>query len=112
MYKRLKQKIVYWLASNLLPVVSDKELISFKKGIPYVNGVALTPGEIVNLRSEADVIEKMMLWQIINNDLNEKSQRKIYKEAIDVTDLLVGKTILFTLDVQKNFIDKMKSLKN
>jgi len=112
MIKRLKQKIIYWLSRNLLPIVNDEELMIFKNGKPFINNKELTQGEIANLRAEADILEKTRLWGIIVNDLNEKSRKKIYIEAKDINDLTVGKTILFTLDIQKEFIKKIKTLKN
>jgi hypothetical protein len=108
MYKRFKQKLIYWLAVNLLPIVNKDDIISFKKDKVFVGGTELTPVEIHNLKVEAMTIKEMRLWQIIVNDLNEKTQKKIYQEAVGITDLVVGKTILYTLDVQKNFIEKLK----
>jgi len=109
MIKTLKTRLIYWLAKNLLPIVDEKELISFKKDKYFVNGIELTQSEVMGLRAEADVIGKMRLWQIIVNDLNERSQKKIYKDALDSTDFVIGKTILYILDVQQKFIDKMKN---
>jgi len=109
MIKMLKTRLIYWLAKNLLPIVDEKELISFKKDKYFVNGIELTPQEVAGLRAEADVIGKMRLWQIIVNDLNERSQKKIYKDALDSTDFVIGKTILYMLDVQKKFIERMKN---
>ena len=109
MIKRLKEKLIYWLSSKLLPIVNPNELIVFKNGKPFVNNVELTPSEIIGLKAEADIIGKMRLWNIIVNDLNEKTQKKVFLESTDKTDLIVGKTILYTLDVQKQFIEKMKN---
>ena len=109
MIKTLKTKLIYWLAKDLLPIVDEKELMVFKNGKPFINGVELSTGEIIGLKAEADIIGKMRLWQIIVNDLNEKSQKRMYKDAIDTTDFLFGKTVLYVLDIQQKFIDKLKN---
>ena len=109
MIKRLKYKLIYWLAKKLLPLVDEKEIITFTKNQKvFVGGQELTVGELNNLRAEADVIGKMRLWNIIVNNLNEKVQKKVYFDATDVTDLLFGKTVLYVLNLQKEFIDKLK----
>lgn len=109
MYKRLKYRLISWLAKGLLPVVDTKELIVFtKNGKIFVGGEELTQGEINNLKSEARVIEQMRLWSIIVNKLNEKAQSKVYEESVDITDLLFGKTVLYVLNVQKQIINKLK----
>lgn len=107
--KTLKYKLIYWLAKKLLPITDPDELMTFKNGKPFINGVELISGELNNIKAEADIISQMRLWKIIVNDLNDKAQKKIYKDAIDITDLVVGKTILFTLDIQSKFIEKLKN---
>lgn len=109
MIKRLKYKLLYWLTSKLLPIVDEKELIAFSKnGKVFIDNRELNPAELNNLRSEADIINEMRIWEIIVNKLNEKTQEKIYKEAVDVPDLIVGKTILYVLNFQKELINKLK----
>lgn len=110
MIKRLKVKIIYWLAQHLLPVVDDQQIISFKNKKLYINHVEATVGQVNNLVAEANLIEATELWKIINNDLNEKTRKRVYVDSTDVMDLVVGKTILYTLDVQQNLINKIKNL--
>lgn len=109
MLKRLKQKLIYWLCSKLLPVIKPEDLIAFtKNGKVFVGGKELAPNELNNLRSEADILGKLQIWDLIVNKLNEKSQKKMYLDAIDATDMIVGKTILYVLNFQKEILDKLK----
>lgn len=112
MMKKIKIKIIYWLAQHLLPIVNIEQVISFKNKKLYINHKEATVGQVNNLVAEANIIEKMDLWQIINNDLNEKTRKRVYVDSVDIMDLVVGKTILYTLDVQANLISKIKNLQN
>lgn len=109
MIKRLKAKLIYWLARKLLPIVAEKDIIAFtKNGKVFIDGKELNATELNSLRTEADVIGQMRLWQIVVNELNKKSQVRMYRDAVDIIDLLFGKTVLYTLNLQKEIIDKLK----
>jgi hypothetical protein len=108
----IRERLIHWLARNLLPLVDEKQIITFKAGKTYIDNEELTQGEIINLRAEAHVLLKSRLWQVINANLNDTAQRKMYKEATDVTSILFAKTILYGLDIQKTIVSKCANLKN
>lgn len=110
--KRLKEKLIYWLAKNFLPVVDEKDVLVIKDKRIYIGGKEVENAEYNLLCSEAHILKSMRLWDLIVNDLNCKAQKKMYKDAVDITGLLFGKTVLYTLDVQTQIVDKLAKLKS
>jgi len=112
--KWLKIKLLYWLTKNLLPIIDDKDIITFakqgKEVVVLVDNIILTRQEVKNLQTEARVLDEMLLWKLLNSSPTAMAKKKIYNDSRDITDLLFAKTILYTLSLQKNIKDKIQSL--
>lgn len=108
---KLKERLIYWLARKLLPTLNG-DIIIFKNNQAFLNGTVLNEKEKNNLKAEADYIEQTRVWEIINSNLIKITQDKLYREATDITQILFAKTILYTLDIQKQILDKCKTLKS
>jgi hypothetical protein len=109
--KWLKIRLIYWLTKHLLPVFDDKDIISFVKGSVFVDGGKLTDQEIRNLQAETKFFEDSMLWKLMNTYPTKLAKKKIFNDSKDITDLIFGKTVLYTLEIQKNIKDNLKNTK-
>jgi hypothetical protein len=109
---KIKEKIIYWLAKHLLPFVEERDVMVVKSGKVFINGVELTESEKISLRGEAHILEQLRIWKIINANLSDVAKKKMFLEATDITGLLFGKTILYCLDVQRQIVSKISSLKD
>ena len=112
MMKTLKEQLIHWLAKGLMPIVDENNIISFdKKGRVYVNKRMLTPQELRNLKEEVKFFETSQLWEIMVNYINNDVSKKVFEKSLTITDMVVGKTILYTINVQKRLKDLVKNAK-
>jgi hypothetical protein len=110
--KKLKHALINWLARNLLPVIDDTDVISFNKmGEIFFDGQKLSDIQKSNLKSEASFLEESMLWNVMNKYFLRLARNKVYNESNSLEDMAYAKTVLFTLDVQKTLVDKLKNIK-
>ena len=112
---KIKERLIYFLARHLLPTIEDKDIISFvTRGVEtvvFIDNVKLSPQDIRNLQAEVKFFEESMLWKLMNTQMIKQAQKKIYNESKDITDLLFGKTILYTLSVQDTILKNIKNTK-
>jgi hypothetical protein len=112
MIETLKQKIIYWLATRLMPVVQPQDLIQFVESKDlirtYINGSELTVQEISELKRECRLLDELRIWKIINDYFTNLAQNKMWKQAESKTDILFAKTVLYVLSVQKDIKNKIE----
>lgn len=110
--RNAKEWLIHWLARQLLPFVGEKDVIAFdKQGGMYIDGEKCTATEVANLKAEINYITKTRIWHLMNVYFMRLAQKKLYEEAKDTTDLLIAKSVLYTLDVQAKIVDKITKLK-
>lgn len=110
---RIKQWLLFKLTKELLPtVIRDYDILLInKQGKMFFGNVELTEQQIRNLQAELKALETGELWKIINNYLNQLVSTLVFQKSQTITDLVVGKTILYTLGVQKSLLKKIKDYK-
>ncbi len=110
--ERLKRWIVYQLAKGLLPIITEQDLITFnKQGTVFIAREQISDQELRNLKAEAQMIKQTRVWQLINGYLNNFTGDLVFDKSQSMTDLVVGKTVLYTCDVQKKVIEKIINAK-
>ncbi len=80
-------------------------------GVIYIGGKKSDDGRLANLKSEAEFLEKSDIWTIIQESLKESAQRQMFVSSESLDDMKKGKSMLYTLSVQKNILDIFKSFK-
>lgn len=110
---RLKHRLLLWLTKKLLPIIDDTDVLTFNKQTNqvYIGGILLAPQEIANIREEIKMLETLRIWEIITKHLNQVARRRMLEDSKDFTDMLVGKLILYTIDVQLKLVEKFKNVK-
>jgi hypothetical protein len=112
MLRSLKYKLFFWLTKGLLPTVEVNYVLRFDKiGNIFLGDLKLTKQEIMILKREADVLDELMLWKYIVNTLNDKVSKRVFEASQSFEDLVIGKSILYTLKVQQEIKDKLKNIK-
>jgi hypothetical protein len=61
------------------------------------------------LHAEVDIIKQLRVWELMNGYFNKLVQDKVFNQSQDITDLIFGKTILYTLDVQRKIMDNIQT---
>jgi len=117
-YEQLKLQEIDELAdkklNELLAHVDVSKVVKLEKlsnggGIVYVGGIKADEGKLANLKAEADFLEKSDIWAIIYESLKELAQRQMFVSSESLDDMKKGKSILYTLSVQKNILETFKS---
>lgn len=104
----LKNKLIFYLAKKLLPLVEAEDIISFAKSrdgvVAFLGKQKLSSTELASLQAEARFLEQSGIWKAINNYFDSLAKKKMFNQATDITDLVFAKTMLYTLSVQRTIV--------
>ncbi len=78
-------------------------------GVVYIGGIKCDESRLANLKSEAEALEKFDIWGILQESLKESAERQMFVSSESLDDLKKGKSMLYTLSVQRNILDIFKS---
>ena len=97
--------------NDLLSNVDLHKVVSYnqKTGLMYIGGRQATKEEILNLKSEAEMITSTELWNLIHETPKELAMRSMFVEGENIDNMKKGRSILYTLSTQKKIIDTLKS---
>lgn len=108
----IKKRLILWLTKKLLPVIDERDAIAFnKQGEIFLGGEKATQHQVNNLKEEVKFLKETELWRVMNTYLNKVAEKRIITESKDFTDVIVGKVMLYTFDVQQKIIEKIEKLK-
>lgn len=97
-------EIENYLLSSVIRVPIVKDIITRTENEIRLGGQKVTPQVLQQLRSESKVLQKMMIWGILNTTLEAKAHEIMVKNAKVVDDIRGGKMIYYTLDTQRNIL--------
>jgi len=60
------------------------------------------------LREQANLLENLLLWKVINKDITYQLQKKMFNEAVINNDVVWGKLLTFLWDIIKQRISQLK----
>ena len=112
MLKAIKYRLFFWLTKKLLPTVEANYVLKFDKlGNVFLGDMKLTKPEMMMLKREAEILDDILIWKYIVNTLNDKVSKRVFQSSQTLEDLVIGKSILWTLNLQQEIKDKLKSIK-
>jgi hypothetical protein len=99
--------------NKLLSVVDTKKIISLDKasGIIYIGGEPADEGYLKNLKAEAEALLVSDLWKVIYNTPKALAEKAMFIEGKTLEDLNKGRSMLYTLDTQKNILTTLAQVK-
>lgn len=111
--KVIKNRIKNWLLKSLLNtvIVGDVITLNNKTGEVFINGRKVEKGEAEAIREEAKYLEKTRIWALMVGSLNDQARERLYEKAVTVDDMLFGKAMLYTLNIQSQIIGIFKNIK-
>lgn len=108
----MKRWLLNKLTKGLLPTFDVKDIISFDSfGHLFIEGQRATNQQILNLQAEVNIFQESELWKYMNANLNKHVSKLVFEKSETMTDLIVGKTILYTLDIQFKMMEKILQAK-
>jgi len=87
---------------HLYKGIEENELVRFD---------SLDERDRKRLKEEARYLEKTLLWKLLIGDMIHVSQKRMFEKATEEKELLFGKAVLYTIEVIKKKVDKLKQLK-
>jgi len=103
----VKEKLV-----QLLSIVDLTKIISVDKaGIVYIGGVQQDKAMLQNLKQEAEMLLASDLWKILYHTPKALAEKAMFVEGKTLDDLNKGRSMLFTLDTQKNILETLSKIK-
>ncbi len=88
-------------------IVTDDPL----KGLIYINKQPVDTQRLLNLRAEAEFLANSELWKIIYETIKDNAQRTMFINSKTLDDLQKGKSMLYTLDLQRQIVELFKKVK-
>ncbi len=97
--------------ATLLSVVDPTHIISWDKrtGIVKIGGERATEGQLGNLKSEAEYLSMSNLWKILYESPKQLAYINMFKEGDSIEFMRKGRSMLFTLETQKEIVELLKS---
>lgn len=92
---------------HLFNTVGSDDILKEKNGKMYFEGKPLTDEKVKNIKEQAKLLPNLLLWKIIQKDIQYQINKKLYEEAVITQDMLWGKLITFYNDVIKTRIKNL-----
>src|SRR3990167_4581291 len=97
------------LNSLLSNVDLTKIIAKDPRGLILIGGEHATNGRLTNLKAEAEFLLQTELWSLLYETPKELAQRAMFITSESLDDIKKGKSILYTLSIQKNILDLLKA---
>ena len=105
--KKLKQYLFKYLFNG----ITDKDILKIdSKGVLYQNGKKLSSGLTSALINDAIRFEESELWKFMKNEVRYIANKHIFEKSTNTDDLMWGKTILYTVDLQEQLVARLKKI--
>jgi len=110
---KFRQWLINLALKHLFPIVEVNEILtSGRQGQLFLGGVPIEKKKLADLQHEVRLFRNTAIWGIISNTLKHQAQLTMFTKSQDYQDLMNGKMILYTIDVQENIIAKIENAKN
>jgi hypothetical protein len=110
---RLKVRLFNWLCQNLLPTAQISSFLSLDKQLHLYENKKLIDSQLLNsLKEEIKFLEASNIWKYLNATPDGICKELVFKKSQTLTDLTIGKAILYTLDIQQKILSDIKKAKS
>ncbi len=85
------------------------DILKSEAGVWYFQGRKLAPQQVNALRAEAEAIQNMRLYQVLDTDTRYQGTKKM-NEAITLPQLESAKLLIWIADIWKTRLNQLSSL--
>src|SRR5688572_27075151 len=96
---RLKTTLANWLLKHLFNAITEHDVLRFNGTHLILRGRQLTQAEVQDLRSQADVINQLAIWQLLKNEAQHAANQMLFQKSKTAEDLIFGKAVLYVVDL-------------
>lgn len=112
----IKKILRNWLLNDLTCSIDQHQIIEVRDNNGQVQVLLgqenLSLTELRNLKAEADSLQRMRIWSIMQETIKQKAIEKAVLQSTDFEQVLSGKLMLHNLGIQQSIIDLVKKLKD
>lgn len=108
----LKIRLLNWALKKLFPVFNLENVLTVDKaGRLYLNKKLVDGKKLANLKEQVRLVKNSELWSIMSETLLYQAQQTMFNESKTLQDLMNGKMICYTVDVQSKILEKIDKAK-
>lgn len=97
--------------TKIFSVFDPQKIVTLdeKRGLLFIGGEKVDESMLNNLKSEAEVLLKMDIWQLIQETPKKLAHKAMFIDGDNLDSMKKGRTMLYTLDSQKNIVVLLSS---
>ena len=104
-----KERSLTDAVAHLYNTIGSKDILHVNEDRQWVLEGKVMDKEVYKLLfTEVKVLEKMLLWRVLEKDILYQANRKMFTESRSIDDLVAGKLWLYTFDCIKTRLDSLK----
>ena len=110
--KNQKHLVLTQAVSDLFNNISDKDIFKISGQDWLFKNKKLSENEKLRLVSEAELLLKTNLWQMLQTEIRYRANKKMFLDSQTEYDLIAGKLMLYQLDIIKSVLNRITGSKN
>src|SRR3990167_5314433 len=104
----LRKKVFEYLTKELFhPLTEDDFLVFDDAGNPYIGGKMVDREKFELLQEEAELFRNSVLFSLLQNHVKNRAIELGFVESEHIEGLLFGKAMLYNLQEEKKFIERL-----
>lgn len=105
-----RRRVLTLAVKRLYATIGPEDIIQIiTSGHWLLAGKPLTEGQIKALRDEANLIQGLSIWKVLQTEVKYHATKKMFIESRTLMDLEGGKLLLYFLDIMNTRLKKMSS---
>lgn len=107
----LQVEFINYLVKDLFHAVTTEDVIRVKGPNVFIDGVALTNGDKMELINGAKALRELMVWNVLMREMRAVAGRRILEDSKTIEDIVFGKAMLYALDVLEKKVEHLSVLR-
>ena len=109
--KEERHEILTMAVADLYPSMDNSQLLTKSQKGYMFEGRVLDEQEVNELRAQAELIQNMRLWNMLDAHVQQKGGEQIFYKSQTIEDLVAGKLIILTWDILKSKLNSLRKSK-
>jgi hypothetical protein len=108
----LRKLLINFLVKHLFNGITDDDILKvLPNGNVIYRGKPLKEEIIVQIRDEAERFHNSALWKVLSKEVKYRANQRMFEKGMSESDMFVGKSILYTIDVIESKLNNLKRLR-
>jgi len=108
--RKIARKITQYLVRNLLVALTEDDILTLTNKGWYLRGRKLSPEDIGQLKDEASMLKKSVLWELMSHDIRFLANDRMFEKSATEGNSVFGRAMLYNLNLMGQFLDRITKL--